>query len=51
MLLFTSNDYNLQWDGTFKGRPVQEDTYVWVIDAKDFTGRSHHLIGHINVIR
>lgn len=51
MLIFKSDDYNQQWDGTFKGNRVQEDTYVWVIDVIDFMGGEHHLIGHINVIR
>lgn len=51
MLIFESNDYALRWDGTFKGNPVQQDTYVWVIDAEDYIGQAHHKIGHVNVIR
>ncbi|MFZ9847801.1 MAG: gliding motility-associated C-terminal domain-containing protein [Flavobacteriales bacterium] len=35
-LLFTSNDINKGWDGTFKGQPVQIDTYVWKVRYKRF---------------
>ncbi len=35
-LLFTSNDINKGWDGTFKGEPVQIDTYVWKVRYKRF---------------
>ncbi len=51
MLIFESNSYYTQWDGTFRGNKVQQDTYVWMIDVVDFRGGEHHLMGHINVIR
>ena len=35
-LLFTSNDISKGWDGTFKGQPVQIDTYVWKVRYKRF---------------
>ena len=31
MLIFESDNVFQHWDGTFKGRPVQEDVYVWKI--------------------
>lgn len=33
-LLFTSNDINKGWDGTYKGQDVQIDTYVWKVRYK-----------------
>jgi gliding motility-associated-like protein len=31
MLIFESDNVFQHWDGTFKGRPVQQDVYVWKI--------------------
>ncbi len=33
-LLFTSDDINKGWDGTYKGQDVQIDTYVWKVRYK-----------------
>ena len=35
-LLFTSDDINKGWDGTYKGQPVQIDTYVWKVRYKRY---------------
>lgn len=51
MLIFESNDYYNQWDGTLKGNKVQTDTYVYVIDVLDYLGGEHNFIGHVNLIR
>jgi gliding motility-associated-like protein len=32
--VFESNDITVHWDGVFKGKPVQVDTYVWLIKYK-----------------
>ncbi|MFM7023936.1 MAG: T9SS type B sorting domain-containing protein [Flavobacteriales bacterium] len=51
-LLFTSNDINTGWDGTYKNRPVQMDTYVWKVRYRRFhTERFHEEIGKVSVIR
>ncbi|MCU0436254.1 MAG: PKD domain-containing protein [Bacteroidia bacterium] len=51
MLLYTSNNMNQPWDGTFKGNPVQIDTYVYKINVIDVFSKQHNYIGHVNVLR
>lgn len=31
-LVFSSKGYNIQWDGTLKGKPLPFDTYYYIID-------------------
>lgn len=52
-LLFESNDVYAGWDGTYKNRRVETDTYVYVIDyATQCTGLEEKKVyGHVNVIR
>jgi gliding motility-associated-like protein len=42
---------NEGWDGTFKGAPVQLDTYVYHIVAKYFDGTEKKITGTIAVMR
>ncbi|TND05128.1 MAG: PKD domain-containing protein [Bacteroidetes bacterium] len=51
MLLFESKDINKGWDGTFHGKPIQEDVYVWRIIYTDNQNKRHRLIGHVSLIR
>ncbi|MCA1762732.1 MAG: gliding motility-associated C-terminal domain-containing protein [Flavobacteriales bacterium] len=39
--LFASNDVNDGWDGTFKGSPVREDMYLYIIVYRDGSGKSY----------
>ncbi len=50
-LLFESDDQDFQWDGTYKGLPVQDGTYIWRINFKTNSGRDMLITGHINCIR
>lgn len=54
-LLFTSDHPSNKWDGTFKGREVQIDTYVYKIVAKGYIEQEElerqQLIGKVSVIR
>lgn len=50
-LLFTADDIHKGWDGSYKGKNVAQDSYVWKITAVDYRQKSHELSGHINVIR
>jgi gliding motility-associated-like protein len=52
-LIFETNDLNDGWDGMYKGRRVQEDTYVYVINyASECVGlEEKKVMGHVNVIR
>ena len=49
--IFSTNKYNVGWDGKLKGLEVQEDTYIWKISLKDILGKQHDYIGHVSIIR
>jgi gliding motility-associated-like protein len=51
MLLYHCTDIHQPWDGTFKGHPVQMDTYVYKITAGDVYGNTHDYIGGVSVVR
>jgi gliding motility-associated-like protein len=44
-------DLDGSWDGTFKGKPVQEDVYVYLIKATDFRKKVLSKSGTVTVIR
>jgi gliding motility-associated-like protein len=52
-LIFETNNIQTGWDGTYKGKIVQEDTYVYVAEYAFDCGNGVHKkkIGHINVLR
>lgn len=50
-LVFTSNDLNIGWDGTFEGNICQDGTYIWKIKLSDFTDQEFDYVGHVNLIR
>jgi gliding motility-associated-like protein len=50
-LIFTSNDLNFGWDGTYDGNKCQDGTYVWKIKLTDFTDEEHDHVGHVNLLR
>jgi gliding motility-associated-like protein len=50
-LIFESSDINKGWDGFYKGRLVQEDVYVWLIEYSTncTVGGPKRKIGHVSV--
>jgi gliding motility-associated-like protein len=50
-LLFSSNDVNFEWDGTYKGTLVQDGSYVWKIFYRSINDDEDMITGHINVFR
>lgn len=52
-LIFETSDILQGWDGIYKGKLVQEDTYVYVIDYSTDCGilSEQRRIGNVNVIR
>jgi gliding motility-associated-like protein len=50
-LIFQTNDVNVGWDGTFNGKPCQQDAYVWKADVKFFDGRVFNKTGSITLMR
>lgn len=41
---------DMKWDGTVKGKIVQQDVYVWKISVVDFEGKQHQYIGHVTLL-
>lgn len=50
-MLFETNDYDFQWDGTFKGSQVQLGVYVYKFMVTDWEGNIHYYEGHVNLMR
>jgi gliding motility-associated-like protein len=50
-LVFESEERDFQWDGTYRGVPVQDGTYIWKIRYFTNSGREILTTGHINCIR
>ncbi len=49
--LFYSDDVNKGWDGNLKGKAVQEDTYVWILNYSDINNKHKSLKGTVALIR
>lgn len=49
--VFESNDYRNTWDGTYKGKPLPDGTYYYVIDFRLVNGRSVVLKGNVTILR
>ena len=43
--------HSFGWDGLFNGKPVASDTYVWMVKAIDYTGRTHFKKGTVTLVR
>ena len=50
-LIFTMDDANDYWDGSFKGLECQDGTYVWTIKFVDFFDKEYEQSGHVNLLR
>ncbi|MCO5259215.1 MAG: gliding motility-associated C-terminal domain-containing protein [Crocinitomicaceae bacterium] len=50
-LIFTSDDINIGWDGSYKGKMCQDGTYTWKIAYKDRQSNEYKIVGHVNLIR
>jgi gliding motility-associated-like protein len=49
--IFESNSIDQRWDGTYKGVDSPIDTYVWKIEAVEYSGFERKVIGHVNLVR
>ena len=50
-LLFQTNDINMGWDGTYKGRPVPVGVYVYKVKAASYEKVVSRLTGSVNLIK
>ena len=49
--VFMSSDINMGWDGTYRGRPMPQAAYVYVIYYTDKDGFRHQCKGTITLVR
>jgi gliding motility-associated-like protein len=49
--MYASTDFRTGWDGTYQGRPAPVDTYVWILDGTDLTGKVIQRRGTVTLIR
>ncbi|MGB0933018.1 MAG: gliding motility-associated C-terminal domain-containing protein [Lishizhenia sp.] len=50
-VMFESNDYNLGWDGTVKGKKASHGVYFYIVEYTDIYGTSDAQQGHLTLIR
>lgn len=49
--VFESNNYQNDWDGTYKGKPLPDGTYYFVITFRLITGKEENLKGSVTILR
>lgn len=49
--IFTSDDLDFKWDGTYNGTMSQDGTYIWKIKYLTNSGIEETITGHVNLIR
>lgn len=50
-LLYQSPDPQKGWDGNFNGRPQPQDTYIWMLEGRDYRGQTIRKKGTVTIIR
>lgn len=50
-LIFETNDIGTGWDGYYRGKPCQQDVYVWKIKGEYVTGQSFSKVGDVTLIK
>lgn len=48
--IFVTNDLHFKWDGTVKGRMVQGEVYVYLVEAEGIYGRRFQRTGKVTVV-
>jgi gliding motility-associated-like protein len=47
-LIFSTNDFNEKWDGTYQNNPLSSDAYIWKIDLVDSSsGEEKSMKGYV----
>ena len=50
-LLFESQDPNLKWDGTYRGKECKVDVYVYRVEYRDYKGKQQTALGSVTLLR
>lgn len=49
--VFESNDYMNNWDGTYKGKPLPDGTYYFILSYELINGKKVYLKGNVTILR
>jgi gliding motility-associated-like protein len=49
--VFESNDYRNNWDGTYKGKPLADGTYYFILSYELINGKKVFLKGNVTILR
>lgn len=49
--VYSNNNYNNDWDGTYKGKPVTDGTYFYYVTFRTITGKTMALRGDVTILR
>ena len=49
--VFTANDPNFEWDGTYDGVLCPDGTYTYKIEYVSNSGFENFLVGHVNLLK
>lgn len=50
-LIFSTSTANAGWDGTFKGKPLDQDVFVWTVEGIDYENNKISKRGSVMLIR
>lgn len=50
-VIYTSNNYSNDWDGTYKGKPVADGTYYYSVTYQTITGKMITISGDVTILR
>ncbi len=50
-LIFEDDNPRFKWDGTYKGKYVNDGTYTYKINYTTNSGRTNAIVGHVNVLK
>ncbi|MES2849436.1 MAG: gliding motility-associated C-terminal domain-containing protein [Bacteroidota bacterium] len=50
-LVYSNNQYSNQWDGTYKGKPLPDGTYYYLINVHPQNAASYRLTGNVTIMR
>ncbi len=49
--VFESDDYKNNWNGTYKGKPLPDGTYYYIISFELINGKTQYLKGNLTILR
>ena len=50
-IIFESHEKFAPWNGTYKGKLVQNGVYVWKLLFTDINGKTHTELGHVSIVK